>query len=765
MQQQQQQVKPKLSYEKICTVARKHCKLIESHRSPCITPTALYNTGGGDCFVVLKNPTCRFGTVSLDHTALGELDVGVHWLVLYLNDALYLVDRADCGPPTTTSVVSSSSSARQHRKIVDGFLLLELQELIQLPSVMESTTTTEENSSDQLTHTDNIIIDTRRERHPYVQNHYQTHRYDDLVMEKTAMKYQTRTLIPYTLFSLPQYLSYEDADGKLDREEDDSDDDYVRRDTVSEYMHYIYDYALIYSHFKNADHRVLLENKLLTYYQTHAGRVDDSPHTLMVHCMLNMAHCESPDSQPIALFDKSPSVRYATLQDIRCRALDECVSWELFRLRRASEAIPTVKFVDLVQHHRRYMCEMRQEYDVPLPVWLSYTLTNHAKQQVFWISTPLTGSSSSSSSRSTQRESDSTYAVAFEWGPLLYEMAASSQVAIAINATCGGGGGGGGTTGITFIHGRITLSYTVFRDVFLPLLYRQTLTDSFGLAVLLRCQIAAHLTRSLFKPWRMYGWFRDEIYTRLPNPMCVLSGASGSTTQWSSRGSLQSITSRGYANEMYQYCMDHHNLDSPVLRKLTRRDNYMQLDDNPDNKQRQAMSDGPPPMHTISHLIDIEDLADRLPLCIAGILTPGKYLRHRDRLAAVSYLIDMGYQMEQVLTYLRANKRDEITALYKSQVIKKRKEPNGSVSLGCNGQFSLDMAYGNTTRCPYEARCNGAEKKRRDDYGDVKERMKVYGEFKSACTRSLELDETSRINHPIDYIHYKLKMRDSKSVS
>ena len=751
----QQQVKPKLSYEKICKVARNHCRLIESHRAPCITPTALNNTDtakGGDCFVVLKNPVCRFNTVSLDHAALAALDAGVRWLVLYLNDALYLVDRAECGPMASVAIVTQS--ARQHRKIVDGFLLLELKELIQLPPVEE----VEEGEGIRCS-PDNIIIDTKRERHPYVQNHYQTHRYDDLVMEKTAQKYQTRTLIPYTLFSLPQYLSYEGGGcgggGGID---DDDDNDYVRRDTVSEYMHYIYDYALIYSHFKNADHRILLENKLLFHYQRHGSEQldDESPHTLMVHCMLNMAHCESPDTQPVYPFDKSSDVRHCAVQDVRCRALDECVAWELFKLRRASQPIGSAKFVDLVQRHRRYMCEMRQEYDVPLPVWLSYTLTDHANQPVFWIATAL---NSDNNNNNTRRESDSTYAVAFEWGPLLYEMAASNHCVTVINAA----GSLGANAGITFVRGRITLSYAVFSGVFLPLLYRQTLIDSFRLAVVLRCQVAPHLTRSLFKSWRMYDWFRSDIHDQLPNPGGLLSGT---TAVWSSHDSLQSTTRRGYANEMYQYCLAHHNLDSPVLRKLTRRDNYMQLDDPVSSIGTKPEGQvPPPPMHnTVSHLIDIEDLGPHLPPCIAGIIASGRYLRHMDRLAAVSYLIDMGYQLEQIRTHLRANKRDEITALYKSQLIKKRGAPDAPVSLNCNGQFSLDMVYGSTTRCPYETRCNGAEKKKRAEYGDVKTRMQTYGGFKAECAGTFGpmMGGTPRINHPIDYVHQKLKMRDSK---
>ncbi len=701
----QRPAKPKLSYSKICELARTHCRRIESYRGSSITPEVRYNTGHnssssnniGDCFVVLKNPACRFGTVSIDHAALSQLDSGVRWIVLYLHDALYMVERTDCEAAATTV---SPTLARQHRKIVDGFLLLELKELIHLPmSALEGDDDNDSREMDRLANSlsDSVIIDTRRERHPYAQNHHQTHRYDDLVMEKTALKYQTRTLVPYTLFSLPTYLMHE-GDGRLGSSlnSNDPDDDYVRRDTVSEYMHYIYDYALIYSHFKNADHRVLLENKLLAYYNTHAGREathhGDLPHSLMVHCMLNMAHCESPDTQPSMAFDKSATVRHVSLQDVQCRALEECVAWELFKLRRVSQPIQSSKFADLVQQHRRYMCEMRQVYDVPLPAWLAYTLTSDTTgQQVLWIATPL---NSSSNNNSAQRESDSTYAGAFEWGPLLYDMAGSNQVATPINAT---GSMAATGLGITFINGRITLSYTVFRDVFLPLLYRQTLLDSFRLAVVLRCQIAPHLTRPIFKSWRMYGWFHEEVYAQLPTGLCSPSngGSTGSTQQWMSRdSSFQATSGRGYANDMYQYCLEHHDLGMPVMRKLARRDNYMQLDEDPSLKQQQQQqqkTNSATAMCAVSRLADIEDLGGSLPKCIAGILARDQHLQNRDRLSAVSYLIDMDYTLEQIVTHLHANKREEIVALYKSLMLKKRKAHGAPVSLNCNGKLRLDV--------------------------------------------------------------------------
>ena len=188
-----------------------------------------------------------------------------------------------------------------------------------------------------------------------------------------------------------------------------------------------------------------------------------------------------------------------------------------------------------------------------------------------------------------------------------------------------------------------------------------------------------------------------------------------------------------------------------------KRENYMHLDGVTSSSSASSTT-ATAELTPIAHLVDLEDLPRYLPGCLNNVVQPGVYLKHRDRFTVVNYMIDMGYALEQVLVYFKKNNPVEIRTLYNAQLVKKRTSPNATLSLNCGGHMSLDPAYGNTTRCPYEARCHGDQRKRRSDYATDEEKWKEQNGFKRECAASFGLMNRPRIRHPVDYVRHKLSL-------
>ena len=682
-----------------------------------------------DNFVILRDPPCRFNTVSLDYDGLCELPVENRWLVLYLFDsALYLVERQEC-----------IETCRR----VDNALLLDLKSVIQLPLSSSGVATADVDDESLLLQTSQIreqsdvVIDTINERQPRSYAHYyDKHRYDELLMKKTAIKYKTRVVAPYSLFSMATFMAQEgDTCG-------DDDDDYLH-DNMTDYLSYLCDYALIQTQFKNTEHRFLMENKLMAYYKPRGGT--GHPHMRMVTCMLNVIHCECNTAAVIqrgggvTTFQKS-DVRYVETSQLQCKMLQECVAWELFKLSRNDHCIAVDEFQRLVDSHVAYvgdLCAVAAT-TIPLPRWFNYRIAGGGAT-TFWVTQQVAPKDS------CEQDSDLLYSVAFEWIPLMN-----------LTTTT--------TSSIRIHHGLVTLSYKIFRDVFLPCLYRQILLDSFRLAHMchMRLPPSHPIRRSLFKSQRLYAWFHDDVYQHIPSPApndpAIVHLLSSSSVI---RGSGSTTTTTTHTNELYEYSTTRMNPDSPVVRKLLRRDNYMQIDDDaadPNKSSRRSQQQHQQQQYRpISDLVDIEDLNAHLPGCLRPVIAPGVYLKYMDRFTVVNYLIDMDYQLEQIIVFLRQNKREEIVAIYRQQIIKKRAMPGRMLSLTCGGQMGLDASYGNTTRCPYEARCHGDRRKKSDEYGPVEEKIRVQNEFKHACSVSaFGLVNPPRLSHPIDFVRHKL---------
>jgi hypothetical protein len=749
--------KKTLTFSVIRDVARKHIQLIDSGPDLCSTPQSYANSGtADDTFVILKNPPCRFNTVSLDHKGLMDLPPEKRWLVLYLYDsALYLVERQEC---------------LTHCRLVDGSLLLDLKSVIQLPveDDEQQQQPQQPNMEAQIAHErtkSSVVIDAAKERNPFTtvsyaphpqfygsgRQYYEKTRYDEPVMRKTLTKYATRITLNYTLFSLPGFLC-DETDGM----ERPAHDDERARTHMDSYMLYVCGYTLIHTQFKHADHRHAMENKLLAYYQSHGGgsgflsthdQHTGHPHSLMVHCMLNMIHCESATAIQTPLFQKS-SVRYVELSELRCKLLDECIAWEMFKLSRSATPIPVRQYARLVVEHCAHMREMHRLHDFPLPRWMAYRVQ---RCDDYWVAEPVVPN------EGVNQESDLLYSVAFEWLPVLTAAARGNASLVPTSANSV-------PTGMRIRKGRVTLSYTVFHDVFLPCLYRQTLLDAFRLALICRLRLSAHgeTNSALFKEWRLYSWFDAEIYQRVPAyPLPDPSLSSSSYVVTSPLTSSNNTTS-SYATDLCNYNCDYLDPDSPVTRKLLKRDNYMDLD-NPDRqrdtgKSRSTSQQQQQLLRPIASLVDIEDLNTHLPPCLKPVLSPDVHLKYMDRYSIVNYLIDADFQLEQILSHLRSNDRRELTAIYKQQIIKKRAAPGRMLSLTCGGQMSLDASFGNTTRCPYEARCHGEQRKRPEEYDSLEEKLNEQNGFKHQCsTLAFGLMQPPRISHPLDFVRAKLE--------
>lgn len=575
------------------------------------------------------------------------------WVGLIIRNKPYLISRIDCTALRRT----------------DNKIEIDIHSIMNIPEEEEDEMVVDTVSD--LTRSTGSLTSSLQSSYAN-QNSFVAH-HNDTLIRPMRKKYSILVDTPYQLFSPARHIK----EGGL------AEPTYQNDDKMLRYIKCVIDYALIAPHFVNTEHRFILENKHLAYYNN--VLVCNNEHAmqppLFFEFMLNVILRET-HVVPLRIdyFDTT-SIRYEYRSLIKWPLMDECIEWELFRFRRSRDTFEPSEFQQLIDDFLQLIQSGPSVQCLPLPEWTYYRITGNC----YWDG----------------------FTIRFEWIPLLVTSGFSTAIHERIH------------------NGIITLSREEFNDYFLPCLYRVLLTDSF---------------RYL---WMLRLTFRDDPFTQ------SLSNIAYDNFDNVPLPSLVETEPRFLL--AYVNTGELGALESPITKILAKRELLMPRRTNQTSfilTREQA--------EEVSVEVDIEELNDYLPLCLKPFLKKKVHLQNMDRVSAVSYLIDMGYQMNDVPRLLNDNGKQEIVSHYRS-LMKRRNDPRkvkpgALTSLCCNAWFTIDGSKGHTIRCPYEKKANGNQRKTKEELTDEEKKG-----YRAECAATLGPTNGNRIGHPIEYVRHKIR--------
>ncbi len=272
--------------------------------------------------------------------------------------------------------------------------------------------------------------------------------------------------------------------------------------------------------------------------------------------------------------------------------------------------------------------------------------------------------------------------------------------------------------------GRIWLERRLFLQELLPVMYRLALSDTLHL---LRCTALQGPGTDPFTAGELGGGDHPhcgglmQLLMRAPEPK---------QTDWSPLLRFNREQAQTHS--------------SPVMRALLRHEQR-------EEERRTASRDDP--QRICEAVDDIEDLAQRVPPCMARLMQPQRqWLKNWDRFRLVGWLYDAGYSQEQVIGYVcrdgadSGDQRATIASLYQSCINvppDKRRGTQGRVSAGCGRLINDVYETGNVLRCPFEEAKNGDA--RRKDHTPLEKSV-----FQAQCAGRGNL--SCSVYHPLDYV-------------
>lgn len=572
------------------------------------------------------------------------------WVALMIQRNPYLISRKDCA----------------ELLCMDDTIQIDIHAIMNVPEepIQQPITVTNPLNN----RTSSLSVSTSAYGNSYLDRHSET------LIRVMRRKHSIYIETPYKLFSLVRYIK----EGGLSERTHQNDE------RMRVYLKLVIDYSLITANFSNPEHRLILENKLLTYYNSvvmnnNETAIHVEQPQLFFDFMLN-AILKETTVVPISIdyFDVT-SIRYQYRNQAKWPLSMQCIEWELFRLKRAKEPIDLQEFQLIVDEFLDLL--KASPLNLPEPEWILYYMD---KPNLMW------------------REDGvkSVFIIRFEWLPYL-------NLSLPISER---------------LHkGEIQLNTEEFHDYFLPCLYRFLLIDSF------RFLWMARLT---YRDDTFVESLNLVAYDNFINPL-PMSNADARALLEYSKTTLS-------------------NLESPITKTLIKREALI-----PKRNTILSSTISVEEAALLSHEIDIEELNEYLPACLKPIMKKKVHLVNMDRVAAVSYLLDMGYEATDAPRLLNGNDKNEIVAQFKSRLKwsknTEKRDPTKLVSLCCNAWFSIDGSRGNTIRCPYEKAANGDKRKPKGTLLDEEKRA-----YRTQCSVSLG-PNAERISHPLDYVKYKLR--------
>ena len=620
----------------------------------------------------IRDDDCRVDAVIL-HVDDDFFRTPQTWVALMIHRKPYLISREDC-------------TALER---IDDTLYVDLRRIINIPFVENSEMVIDTDIGSSLS--SSTMSTSTKTKTPTQSSFYE--RYNETVIRPMRRKHAIFVDTQYQLFSLARHIN----DGGIREALYQTDQD------MTQYLKTVIDYALIGANFPNKEHRLILENKLLTHYNNVLMQNNETSlvqqHNVFLDFMLNIIICETAVMpMDVAYFDET-SIRYQYCTQIKCKMMNECIAWEIFKLKRSR-----VRFT--VNHYQRLIDEYLTFIDtiipsasslIPRPEWTRYSI-NRDTPNLFW-----------------HTEKYDQFSIRFEWLPALIKEGLSSSQSIVSDR---------------LRNGFVWLNTNEFHDYFLPCLYRNLLTDSYR-----------HI-------WMCRLSYREDKFVQ---SLVNIEQENFRALIWQSLPSVDNTHSKTLL-EYSNVSLIH--ITSPITRKLAKRERIMPRRNNNTNNSNNNTSTSQSAA-CISPEIDIEEINQYMPPCIKSIIKKGVKLPFMDRVTAVTYLVDMNYSKNDIVCLLDGTDKRDIIGHFMSETKKKQKEPDRLSSLCCNALIAVDGSMGHTARCPYEEHVNGDKRRKKTEY--------TYDEklsYRSQCGASLG-PNNKQVSHPIDYIRHKIN--DNKS--
>lgn len=589
------------------------------------------------------------------------------WAALMIQRKPYLISKEDC----------------LALERIDDTLYVDLRRIINIPFTEESEMVIDIDAGSSLSASSSAMSASTKTKAPTQSSFYE--RYNETIIRPMRKKHAIFVETPYQLFSLARHIN----DGCMNEAPYQTDQD------MTQYIKTVIDYALIGINFPNKEHRLILENKLLSHYNNALTQNNET--LVFLDFMLNVIICDT-DVMPIdvAYFDET-SIRYQYCTEIRCKMMNECIAWEIFKLKRSRDRFSLDDYQRLIDEFLLFIDTIIPSASslIPRPEWTRYCVV---APNVFWHS-----------------EKYDQLSIRFEWLPALIKEGLSAQSIVSDRLR----------------NGFVWLNTNEFHDYFLPCLYRNLLTDSFR--YIWMCRLSHRedkFVQSLVNIEQEN--FKALIWQSLPS----VGNTHGKTLLEYSNGPLIHIT-------------------SPITRKLAKRERIIPRRGNNSNDGNNSVINTNQLAASIAASIDIEEINQHMPPCIKPIIKKGVKLQYMDRVTAVSYLVDMNYSMGDAVRLLNGTDKRDIIGHYTCDTKKKQKEPDRMLSLCCNALIVVDGSRGHTARCPYEERTNGDKRRKKTEhtYDD-----KI--SYRSQCSASLG-PNNKQVSHPIDYIRHKISNNTS----
>lgn len=671
------------------TILRKLFRVHVARLNKCLYASSGADTVNDD-FIIYLVPEANIGTdtviLPIDPEFIGAKE---RWVALIINDKPYLISRSDC-------------LSLQH---IDNSVHVDIRAIMNIPEKeeevdeedagMEVENETSPSVSPPSTPTLSVSTGLSISRGGGVTaSNTWYERNNETIIRPMRRKHGIFVETPYRLFSLARHIK----EGGIREEQYKADQE------INQYMKMVLDYALIGANFGNHEHRLILENKLLAYYNNEVMHNDENailnrePHLFFVF-MINVILCETEVLPLDTPYFDNTSIRYQYPDQIKCRMMDACISWELFKLRRSRDRTITDKHYQALINE--FMVFIGQYRYIPRPEWTLYGVDT-ANPNEFWWATDKTGD-------------DRLFLIRFEWVPSLIADGMASSISDRVK------------------EGNVWLSVTEFYDYFLPRLYHNLLRDSF--LYIWMCRFA-HRDDKFVQSFSLVQLenFKTLVYQHLP------------------QHDARATSILAFSKEKLSA------LESPITKIVTKRDELMPSRTTLGSSfttQLMTIDDAA----TISKEIDIEELHQYLPPCLKSLVKKNTHLTWMDRVTAVSFLYDMGYSEKDTIRQLNGCDNHDIRGHYRSnkkiQTKKQREElrPEQAerilMSVCCNAIMSIDGSRGHSIRCPYEATANGPKRKKKEEY--------LVGEklgYRTTC--GIMIDPTvSCISSPLEYVKQK----------
>jgi DNA primase large subunit len=295
---------------------------------------------------------------------------------------------------------------------------------------------------------------------------------------------------------------------------------------------------------------------------------------------------------------------------------------------------------------------------------------------------------------------------------------------------------------VKFSKGYIYLDELVFKNIFLPLLYKLMLNDILIYMYYINFnRIDIYMNETNYNDWLHYD---DHI----------------------SESSFKSFFDDmiKYKKDLFTFKLIHGHHSTPIMKQMEKKDKaYDQfLIDNPllFNKGINYEDRFSREFHE-NEIPDIEDLFNSeksiFPPCIKRVLKQD-HIKHLDRLNLTKYLIDIGYKkdiiIDKICSHYPSVDENHIESIYNNDYNNKRKG-NQKGSLFCKGVMNNFAPEGNNIRCIYEENLSIKKKKRE------KLSFDEATDCQSKClenlmkTQQIPNKNLRNIFHPLDYMKLK----------